>query len=290
MDNVYPHLKPCGKKCSTWVLLPCRVPCFREQKSCRRETSCSAIDRKWRRAEWVLARLLAYSQSCQGNNAEDLLWIWHGPRAGQQCVCAHTNTRGHLGPAQEGHLEEWMDLSKGRLSFSISRFPGAEEGRSKWSAEMEMHLPSSKSCGRESPVWNPETQQKLSWKETPAERHWVGPENAVSSSQQSQFSTNIPAPLFFSPSSGHSHPGGVRTQVCNMGKEEKCTVGRGEEAICAPAGPDWARNAIHIYIRSTALTMICDQLLQLVSWGSEKSKSAHTFHPGGKRTNPTEEI
>ena len=196
-----------------------------------------------------VAREITQRSSCESDmgHAQD-----------SKCACVRTNTRGHLGPAQEGHLEEWMDLSKGRLSLSISRFPGAAEGRSKWSAEMEMHLPSSKSCGRESPVWNPETQQKLSWKETPAERHWVGPENAVSSSQQSQFSPNIPSPLFFSPSSGHSHPGGVRTQVCNIGKEEKCTVGRGEEATCAPAGPDWVGNAIHIYIRSTALTMIWD--------------------------------
>ena len=151
---------------------------------------------------------------------------------------AHTNTRGHLHPAQEGHLEEWTDLSKGRLSFPVSRLPGAEEGRSKWSAEMEVHWPSSKNCRRESQVWNPQTQQELSWKETPADkRHLLGPENAVSSSQESQSSMNIPAPLFSSPSSGHFHPGGVRTQVCNMGKEEKCQVGRGEEAICAPSRP-----------------------------------------------------
>ena len=67
--------------------------------------------------------------------------------------------------------------------------------------------------------------------------HLLGPENAVSTSQESQSSANIPAPPFSSPSSGHSRSGGVRTQVCNMGKEEKCKVGRGEEAICAPSRP-----------------------------------------------------
>lgn len=142
-----------------------------------------------------------------------------------------------------------------------------------------MHLPSSKNCRRESQVWDPETQPELSWKEAPADkRHLLGPENSVSSSQDSQSSTNIPAPLFSSPSSGHSRSGGVRTHVCYMGKEEKCKVGRGEEAICAPSRPwlgwehDSHLNQVYSFDHDLRLT-IATSKLGLFVWFETNQKN-----------------
>lgn len=99
---------------------------------------------------------------------------WLTLRVGRETT-RRISCESHMGPARDStHTDTGPSrscprrplgrtgLSKGRLSFPASRLPGAEEGRSKWSAEMERHLPSSKNCSRESQVRNPERPSKSS--------------------------------------------------------------------------------------------------------------------------------
>lgn len=241
MDNVYPHLKPCGKKCATGR--SCHGGYVsRGKKSCRREMSCSSRWPKMAAGRVGVGRPAGLLSEWQGYNTEDLLWISHGPH-GRAHTCK--SSRSH---PQEGHLEEWTDLSKGRLSFPISRFRRQREEVSN-QLRWRCICPHQRTADVESQVWDPETQRALPERKAPADkRHLLGPENSVSSSQDSQSEYEFPIPCSpFFLSFLWALPSGESEPTCAIwGRKRSAKWGEGKEPLCPQQALAGLGNTIHI--------------------------------------------